>query len=111
MKKLKFSELDSTQKRAVSWLADAAKTLTPTILAGAVYAGELWEAEAFLRHFPPGTEQHAQLSSRLRLGCSATESILDCIRRVDLPYRTLAQRGEAELIDLRPTTQDVIVGV
>ena len=111
MQKLKFSELDLTQMQAVYWLAHAAETVTPTILAGAVHVGELWEAEAFLKHFPPGTEQHAQLANRLRLGGFATETILDCIRRVDLPYRTLAQRGKAELTDLLPTKQDVIVGV
>lgn len=109
MQKVKFSELDPTQKRAVFWLADAAETLPPTILAGAAHIGELWAAETFLKRFPPGTEQHAQLASRLRLGGSATESILDCIRGVETSYRTLGQRCEAELADLLSTTQNVTV--
>lgn len=97
MKKLKFSELDAAQKRAVSWLADEAGTITPTILAATAHVGELWEAKAFLMHFTKGTAPYEQLSSRLRLGDTTTESIFDAIKRIAPTYATLEQRSDAEL--------------
>lgn len=100
MRKLKFSELSPTQKRLVFWLADKAETLTPTILDAAEHIGELWEAMAFLRHFPQGDERHTQLVKRLQNVSAATGSILDCIRRVSPAYVTLGQRCELELTDM-----------
>lgn len=54
MPKMKFSELDSTKKRAVSWLADEAETLTPNITAAASHVGEIWEDAAFMKESPRG---------------------------------------------------------
>jgi hypothetical protein len=111
MRKLKFSELDPNQKRLVSWLANEAGTLMPTILGAAGHIGELWEAKAFLKHFPKGSAQHAQLTNRFRLGESTTESILDCIRRAAPAYATLGERCAAELADLLPEAENAPTGL
>jgi hypothetical protein len=100
MRKLKFSELDSAEKRAVFWLADEAKTLTPTILAAVTSVGQIWEAKAFMKHFPKGSASHTTLADRLRLGGRNTESVLDCIRRAAPAYETLGARADAELDEL-----------
>ncbi|WP_147383953.1 hypothetical protein [Noviherbaspirillum sedimenti] len=111
MKKLKFSELDPNQKRAVSWLADEAGTLTPTILAATAHVGELWEAKAFLKHFQRGSTQHEQLADRLRMGGAGAESILDCIHHAAPAYETLGDRFALELTDLLPELENGIAGL
>lgn len=102
MPKIKFSDLDSAEKRAAFWLADEAETLTPTIIAAATHIGELWEAEALMKEFPKGTAAHTTLAHRLRLGDTSAENILDCIRRAAPAYCTLGERIVIELDDLPP---------
>lgn len=101
MPKIQFSNLDSTGKRAVFWLADEAKTVTSFITDAASHVGEIFEAAAFMKQFPEGTAERATLAERLQLGDRSTESILDCIERVAPAYRTLAGRAsDAELDEL-----------
>lgn len=100
MTTLNFSELDSNLKRAVFWLADEAGTLTSIILPAVTHVGELWEAKAFLKHFPRGTVEHEQLVSRLRLEAATTEGILDCIKRVAPSYTMLGEDCTDELLDV-----------
>lgn len=110
MQKLIFSELDASERRAVTWLADEAGTLTPTILSAAAHAGELWEAAAFLKHFPRGTTQHARLVDRLKLGRAGSKTILECIRLAAPTYATLGQRCEPELADILAEPKDCARG-
>lgn len=100
MRKIKFSDLDSTEKRTVFWLADQAEALTPNITAAAAHVGEIFEAAAFMKEFPKGSMAHATLADRLRLGDTNAESILDCIKRAAPTYRTLTERTDAELDEL-----------
>ncbi|WP_426174235.1 hypothetical protein [Massilia sp. TWR1-2-2] len=100
MQKIKFSALDLIDKRAVSWLADEAETLTAFVTAAAVHPGELLEAAAFMKEFLKGTAEHSALADRLRLGDTSTESILACIGRCAPTYRTLAESTDAELDEL-----------
>jgi hypothetical protein len=111
MEKLNFSELDAHQKRLVFWLADKAGTLTPTILAAASLPGELWEAKAFLKHFPRDSEEHAQLVSRLRLGGTSSESILAVIEHVAPTYQTIGQRCALESAYLLPESENFSMGL
>lgn len=101
MQTLKFDELDATQKRLVSRLADEAGTLTSLILASTSHIGELWEAASFFQCYPSGTAQHEQIASRLRLGDGTDEGILDVIKHIAPDYVTLEQRGDAELDELQ----------
>lgn len=101
MPKIKFSDLDPTNKKAVFWVADEAKTLTSFVTAAAAHVGEILEAAAFMKEFPEGTAERATLADRLRLGDTRAESILDCIQRAAPAYRTLAGRAtDAELDEL-----------
>lgn len=100
MKKINFSALDLTGKRAVFWLANEAETLTAFVTAATVHPGELLEAAAFMREFPKGTAARTTLAERLRLGDTSAESILDCIKRAAPTYLSLADRTDAELDDL-----------
>lgn len=100
MPTIKFSDLDSTEKRAVFWLADEAETLTPNITAAASHIGEIWEAAAFMKEFPKGTPQHTALAERLRLGDTNAECILTCIERVAPAYASLSEASDAELDEL-----------
>lgn len=97
---IKFSDLDFTEQRAVFWLADAAETLTPNILAAASRIGEIWEAAAFRKQHAKGTAAHAVLASRLRLGDNCAESIFDCIQRAAPAYRSMCEASDAELDEL-----------
>jgi hypothetical protein len=98
--KIKFSDLDSTEKRLVSWVADEAKTLTPNITAAACLIGEIWEAASFMKEYPKGSAAHTALADRLRLGDTSAESILGCIKRAAPTYRTLGDRADSELDEL-----------
>lgn len=100
MKKIKFSDLDLTGKRAVFWLADESEALTAFVTAAATHPGELLEAAAFMKEFPKGTAAHTTLADRLRLGDTSAESILACIERAAPTYRTLTERTDAELDEL-----------
>lgn len=100
MSKVEFSDLDSTGKRAVCWLADEAKTVTSFITAAAAHVGEVWEAAAFMKQFPEGTAERAALAERLQLGDRSTESILESIKRAAPGYRTLTEAADAELDEL-----------
>jgi hypothetical protein len=100
MPKIKFSDLDSTEKRAVFWLADEAETLTPNITAAASHVGEIWEAAVFMKQFPKGTAEHTTLADRLRLGDTSAENILNCIKRAAPAYLTQGEASDAELDDL-----------
>lgn len=101
MPRVKFSDLDLTDKHAVIWLADQADALTPNVTAAAVHVGEIWEAAAFMKAFPKGTAEHTALADRLRIGDQSAESILDCIERAAPAYWTLAKRAtDAELEEL-----------
>jgi hypothetical protein len=101
MPKIQFSDLDPTEKSALFWLADEAKTLTAFVTASAAHVGEIWEAAAFMKEFPEGTAERATLAERLQLGDRSVESILDCIERAAPAYRTLAGRStDAELDEL-----------
>jgi hypothetical protein len=100
MTKVRLADLDRNGKRAVVWLADESETPTPMITAAATHVGEIWEAFAFVRAFPKGTQQHMALVARLRLGSMSCEGILDCIKRVAPEYCTLAERTEDDLEDL-----------
>jgi hypothetical protein len=97
---IKFSDLDFTDQRAASWLADEVGTLTPNIIAAAAHVGDLLEAVAFMKAHPKGTTAHAVLASRLRLGDNCAESILDCIRRAAPAYRSMCEASDAELDEL-----------
>lgn len=99
MPRVKFSDLDLSDKHAVFWLADQADTLTPNVTAAAVHVGELWEAAAFMKAFPKWTAEHTALAARLRLGDQSAESILDCIERVAPAYWTLAEHATDDELD------------
>lgn len=100
MPKVQFSDLDSTSKRAVFWLADEGKTVTSSVTSATTHIGEIWEAAAFMKQFPEGTAERATLSERLQLGDRSAESILDCIKRAAPAYRSLAEAADAELDEL-----------
>ncbi|MBZ2207670.1 hypothetical protein [Massilia soli] len=100
MRNIKFSNLDPTTKHAVFWLADEAETLTAVVTAAAYHIGEIFEAAAFLKEFPKGTEAHTALAERLRLGGTSGESILDCIKRVVPVYLCLGESTDAALDEL-----------
>lgn len=100
MPKIQFSDLDSTEKRAVCWIADEAKTVTSFATAAVARVGEILEAAAFMKQFPEGTAERATLAERLQLGDRSAESILDCIKRAAPGYRTLAEAADAELDEL-----------
>jgi hypothetical protein len=100
MPKIKFSDLDSTEKHTVFWLADEAETLTPNITAAASHVGEIWEAAAFMKEFQKGTPEHTALAERLRLGDTSAESILACIKRAAPAYATMSEASDAELDEL-----------
>jgi hypothetical protein len=98
--KIKFSDLDPTDKRAVFRVVDEAETLTAFVTAAAAHVGEIFEAAAFMKEFPKGTAEHTALADRLRLGDTSAESILACISRAAPTYRTLTERADAELDEL-----------
>lgn len=100
MPKLNFSDLDSTGKRAVFWLADEAETLTTFVTESASHAGEILEAAAFMKDYPRGSEPHAVLAARLQLGDKSAESILACIRRAAPAYQSMTVRADDELDEL-----------
>lgn len=97
---INFSDLDSTDLRAASWLADEVGTVTPIIIAAAARIGDLLEAVAFMKAHQKGTMAHTVLASRLRLGDNCAESILDCIRRSAPAYRSMCEASDAELDEL-----------
>lgn len=99
MNTLNFSEFDSNLKQAVFWLSYEAQAPTSAILSAAAHIGELWEAKAFLMHFPKGTTEHDQLVIRLRLGAAIAENILDCIQRTAPFYVTVGECCTDELAD------------
>jgi hypothetical protein len=68
MAKIEYRALDSTGKRAVFLLADGAGTLTNLITDAASHIGEVYEAVAFMKAFPMGSEAYEVLAARLRLG-------------------------------------------
>lgn len=101
MPEIQLCDLDPTDKRAASWVADQAETLTVFVTAAASHIGEIWEAAAFMKEFPDGTTERSALADRLQLGGRSAESILDCIERAAPAYRTLAGRAtDAELDEL-----------
>lgn len=100
MLKVQFSDLDSTGKKLVFWVADEAKTVTSFVTAAAAHMGEIWEAAAFMKQFPEGTAERATLAERLQLGDRSTESILECIGRAAPGYLSLAEVADAELDEL-----------
>jgi len=97
---MNYDELDATQKQLVLWFTLERKIPMHCTLAAAGHIGELWEARAFLMHFPKGTIQHDELVSRLQLGRTGDESIFDYIARIVPDYQMLEQRGDAELDEL-----------
>jgi hypothetical protein len=107
MPKIKFSDLDPNEKRVVFWLADQAETLTPYITAAASRVAEIWEAAKFMREYPKGSEPHMALAARFKLGDKSDESILDCITRAAPAYRSLIERADAELDELRYDLRNV----
>lgn len=100
MPKVQFSDLDSTGKHMVFWLADEAKTVTSFITDAAAHIGEIWEAAVFMKQFPEGTAERTALAERLQLGDRSAESILECLNRAAPGYRTLAEAADAELDEL-----------
>jgi Spy/CpxP family protein refolding chaperone len=100
MSKIKFSELDSSEKRAVFWLAEQVEALTAYITAAASHTGEIWEAANFMREYTKGSMPHTTLAERLKLGRESGESITDCIKRAAPAYRSLVERADAELDEL-----------
>lgn len=100
MTKVRLADLDLNGKRAVFSLADETETPTPVITAAARHVGEIWEALAFMRTFPKGTQPHMALVARLRLGSMSDEGIMDCIKRAAPAYGTLAERTDDDLADL-----------
>jgi hypothetical protein len=100
MRTLKFNELDATEKRLVSQLADESGALTPFVITSAKHVGELWESASFFRCYPRGSAQHNALASRLQLGNAINESITDVIKRIAPDYTMLEQRDDAEVDEL-----------
>jgi hypothetical protein len=100
MSKIKFSELDASEKQSVFWLAEQAEVLTPNVTAAASCIGDIWEAANFMRENPKGSKQHTTLMDRLKLGAGSNESIRDCIGRAAPTYRTLADRADTALDEL-----------
>ena|SRR5471032_2282591 len=99
MPKIKFSDLDPTEKRALFWLSNEAKTPTSFVTDAAFHVGEILEAVEFMKQFPEGTVERTTLAERLQLGDRSAESILDCIKRSAPAYLTLADAEFDALLD------------
>lgn len=100
MEKLKFDEIGPAFRHLSLWLADECAAPVSTVLAATLCTGELCEAEAFLRHWPRGSQERTQLVDRLRMGGKATEGILDCIRRAAPGYLTILEKFKADIPEM-----------